>query len=1009
MIRDRPATGPPGGRPLRVLHVASELSPWSQTGGLGEVVGALPDAVAHLGDDLHVAVVTPLHRGVPERILAAGLALGEPRHHALVIGATHVEVQLRPLHRVGHATIWFVDAPALYDREGVYGPRGGGDHPDNPLRFAVLCRVAVDLGAELCGGEIDVLHAHDWQTGLAPVYLRLGPPCATASVFTVHNVAFRGLVPMAMVDALGLPWSIFDHHHMEFYGELSLLKGGLGHADAATTVSPTYAREILEPACGEGLDGFLRWDVARLLGIRNGIDVDSWDPARDPALAARFSADDLRGREACRRALAAEHGLTLGDDTTLAIVVSRLAGQKGVDLIAELVPELHALDLRLIVLGSGEPELEERWRWLAGVFRDHLAVTIGFDPALSRRMYAGGDLLLMPSRFEPCGIGQMYAMRYGAVPVVHAVGGLRDTVVDPGDAGLMAGAGTGIAFEGGDAAALRGAVARAVRLRRGDRAGWQRLQVAAMRRDWSWGPSAQEYVQLYRAVARRAPRDGRPLTVRPGGARLLAGVALLALAGAGWRLAPTMRAMLMRAGAPVAQRALAGADTADRAPAQRPPADAAPAGGPVRVLVLDGLARADAALPALAAALPSALPLTVDVGFPTKSLPVQHVLWTGLTAQQSGVAADNRRLAVPVGVPAQIAGAVAIVESHRAIAGSFGFARLAPDAEADRVDPRATVAAVRAWRDQGFAAASLDAVRSDAPLVLIHVLRIDASAHAVGRAGARYRDAVAWSDQLAATLVAARPDARWLILADHGHLLDGGHGDAEDAVRRVRAWIAPAPVDLTAGAGPASSRPMIPEVHLVDVARWLAEVVGAPRDPRAVGRPLATAIAHPDRDATLPAPGAWRWLVALGVLAAAVAAAVACLRRRVWLAAWPLASIALVGVIAGVPSLSHRPAGWLLLAAGAGPAGLAWMSACRTSASGVRTFGGWAAPAVAVVVGHALLAGVPTALLGGAPPRVPGWTGALGASSVGLAGAILALGALLVVSGVRTMASARRT
>lgn len=498
----------PGGRarPLRVLHVASEVAPWSQTGGLGEVVGALPDAVARAaartGDDVHVTLVTPLHRGVAERIGGAGLALGEPRHHTVTVGATRIEVQLRPLYRAGHVTIWFVDAPHLYDREGVYGPRGGGDHPDNPLRFAVLCRVAVEIGAELCGGEVDVVHAHDWQTALVPVYLRVGPPTPTASVFTVHNLAFRGLVPMHMVEALGLPWSVYDHHHMEHWGELSLLKGGLGYADVATTVSPTYAREILEPEFGEGLDGFLRWDVERLVGIRNGIDVEAWDPARDPTLPARFSATELGPRQVCRRDLAARHGLAIGDDTVIAVVVSRLAAQKGLDLIAELVPDLHHFDVRLIVLGSGEPELEARWRWLAEVFREHVSVTIGFDPAEARRMFAGGDVLLMPSRFEPCGIGQMYAMRYGAIPIVHAVGGLRDTVLDPGDAGLHAGAGTGIAFTGGDAAALRHALERALRLYRGDRDGWQELQRAAMLHDWSWGPSAREYVQLYRAVAR---------------------------------------------------------------------------------------------------------------------------------------------------------------------------------------------------------------------------------------------------------------------------------------------------------------------------------------------------------------------------------------------------------------------------------------------------------------------------------------------------------------------------
>ncbi|MCA9679789.1 MAG: glycogen synthase [Myxococcales bacterium] len=439
--------GSGAGRPLRILHVASEVAPWSQSGGLGEVMGGLPDAQVAGDPYAHVAVVTPLYRGVAERIARAGLALGEPRHHTVAIDGSSFEAQLRPLVQPGRATLWFVDVPALYDREGLYGPRHGGDHPDNPVRFAVPCRVAVDLGAELCGGEVDVLHGHDWQGALAPVYLRLGPTSPTASVFTVHNLAFRGLLPAPMVDVLGLPWTVFDQRHMEFWGELSLLKGGLCYADVATTVSPTYAREILEPEFGEGLDGFLRWDVERLAGIRNGVDVAAWDPATDPALPARFCADDLAGKATCRAALAAEHGLRIGPDTTIAVVVSRLAAQKGIDLVAELVPELHALDARLIVIGSGDPALEARLHWLADHFGDHVAVHLGYDAAMARRAYGGADVLLMPSRFEPCGVGQLYAMRYGTIPVAHAVGGLRDTVVDPGDDALCDGRGTGILFE----------------------------------------------------------------------------------------------------------------------------------------------------------------------------------------------------------------------------------------------------------------------------------------------------------------------------------------------------------------------------------------------------------------------------------------------------------------------------------------------------------------------------------------------------------------------------------
>jgi starch synthase len=380
---------------------------------------------------------------------------------------------------------------------------GGADHPDNHVRFGVLCKAAVDLADRLLGGPLDVLHGHDWQAALAPVYLRLDPARGrTAAVMTVHNLAFRGIVPKTAVDDLGLPWELYSMHRMEFWGQLCLLKGGLAFADAITTVSPTYAREILTPERGEGLDGFLRWDVERLVGIVNGIDDDAWDPATDAALAATYSAADPSGKAQCRAALAAELGLKASAQTPIIGVVSRLAGQKGLDLVADLVPQLHTVGATLVVLGSGERELEDRFRWLADRFTADLRAIIGFDVALSRRIYGGCDLFLMPSRFEPCGIGQMYAMRYGAVPVVCAVGGLVDTVIDPGDAELASGRGTGFRFEHATVDGLRWALVRAVRMFQERRDGFRTLQAAAMRRDSSWRASALEYLQLYRAAVR---------------------------------------------------------------------------------------------------------------------------------------------------------------------------------------------------------------------------------------------------------------------------------------------------------------------------------------------------------------------------------------------------------------------------------------------------------------------------------------------------------------------------
>ncbi len=495
---------------LRVLHVASEVAPWAQTGGLADVVAALPPACVAVTPGLRSATVAPLHRAARTRLAQAGAAVGPGRPLAVAVGAHRIEVALVPVDggggggRGGAAhTTWLVDCPALFDRDGLYGDRDG-DFGDNHLRFAVLCRAALDAAPAILGGPPDVVHGHDWPTGLASVLARLDALPA-AVVFTVHNLAYRGLFPKAVVPELGLPWQVFDLHHMEFWDQLSLLKGGMAYADVVTTVSPTYAREILTPERGEGLDGFLRHDVARVVGIVNGIDTAAWDPATDPALPARFSAAAPGGKAACREAVARELGLALAPHEALAVAVARLTPQKGIDLVAELVPELPALGVKLVVLGAGEPALEHRLRELADR-HDHLAARIGFDVALSRRLYAGADLFVMPSRFEPCGLGQLYAMRYGAVPVVAAVGGLRDTVTDPGDAGLAAGEGTGFRFEHVDAAGLRWALARAARMFRDEPRGFAAVRAAAMARDSSWDASAREYVQVYRAAlrARRA-------------------------------------------------------------------------------------------------------------------------------------------------------------------------------------------------------------------------------------------------------------------------------------------------------------------------------------------------------------------------------------------------------------------------------------------------------------------------------------------------------------------------
>lgn len=479
---------------MRIVHVASEVAPFAQSGGLADVLAGLPTALAAT-HRLDVAVICPLYRGV-EAKLPAPLPAGMPI--LVSIGPHTFTAALRTL-RIADVTYGFVDCPPLYDRDGtLYGPTPTSDFGDNHLRFALLGKVAVEHGTSLVGGRMDVLHVHDWQGAPAAIYARIAK-LPVSIITTIHNLAFRGVFGKHVMDDLGFPWSMFTMKQLEFYDQVSLLKGAMAFSDVVTTVSPTYAHEILTPTFGEALDGFLQWDVKRLVGIVNGIDPIAWDPATDKALVANYSAQDLAGKAQCRAAIAKEAGLSLADDEPLIAVISRMTGQKGLDLVVDIAHQMHAQRAKLIVLGSGEPELENRFRWLGEVFADNVAVRIGFDINLSRRIYAGADLFLMPSRFEPCGLGQLYAMRYGAVPVVHATGGLRDTVRDPGDAELAKGNGTGFLFEGATAGGLLDAVERAVTMFRQPTA-FTALRRAAMSRDSSWTASARQYVQLYRSL-----------------------------------------------------------------------------------------------------------------------------------------------------------------------------------------------------------------------------------------------------------------------------------------------------------------------------------------------------------------------------------------------------------------------------------------------------------------------------------------------------------------------------
>ncbi|MFZ2996782.1 glycogen synthase GlgA [Sphingobium sp.] len=475
---------------IKLLSVASELYPLIKTGGLADVAGALPGALAT--QDVAVRTLLP---GYPAVIAKLGKAKTVKRYPALFgVSATLLAAQIDGLD------LLVLDAPDFFARTGgPYGDDAGNEWPDNWRRFAALSWVGADIAAGgLKGWTPDVVHAHDWQAAMTAAYMRFGPAHAVPSVVTIHNLAFQGRFDADIFVALDLPQQAWGVDGVEYYGGVGFLKAGLVSADAMTTVSPTYAEEIRSPVHGMGLDGLINGRGDRLHGILNGIDTGMWNPADDTCIARRYSARAIAGRSANRRALENRFGLD-HDDAPLFIIISRLTWQKGMDLMIEAVDHLVGQGAKLALLGSGDRPMEGAFLGAADRHRGRIGVRIGYDEALSHLMQAGGDAILIPSRFEPCGLTQLYALRYGCVPVVARVGGLADTVIDANEAALGAGAATGIMFAPADPLALHGAIGRTVRLHR-DRALWQGMQRAGMRTDVSWDHSAARYAALYRAL-----------------------------------------------------------------------------------------------------------------------------------------------------------------------------------------------------------------------------------------------------------------------------------------------------------------------------------------------------------------------------------------------------------------------------------------------------------------------------------------------------------------------------
>ncbi|MBI3028779.1 MAG: glycogen synthase GlgA [Candidatus Rokubacteria bacterium] len=484
---------------MRILLISSEVEPFAKTGGLADVAGALPKALAGLGHD--VRVLMPKYRGVERH--AGSLAPRVPGVQVPIAGRIAEGTLLEGRMGAG-IPIYFLAQDQYYDREGLYGT-GEGDYWDNCERFIFFCRAALE-GLKRLGWIPQVIHANDWQAGLVPVYLetlyRDDPGLAKiATLFTVHNLAYQGVFWHYDMAMTGLGWDLFTPAGIEYYGKLNFLKGGLVFGDLLTTVSRTYAREIQTPEFGCGLEGVLQERSAALHGVVNGIDYEAWNPASDGEIPKGYTADDLKGKRACKAALQEELGLAQ-EPAPLVGMVTRLVEQKGLTLVLDALPGLLAEGVQLALLGSGEPALEQAFGDAAAKHAGRVAVRLGYDAGLARRIYGGADCFLMPSRYEPCGLGQLISLRYGTIPLVRWTGGLADTVkeFDPAKQ-----AGTGFGFAPFTHEALLECARRALAVFRQPRL-WQRLMRNAMAEDFSWEASAREYVSLYRKAVKAAAR-----------------------------------------------------------------------------------------------------------------------------------------------------------------------------------------------------------------------------------------------------------------------------------------------------------------------------------------------------------------------------------------------------------------------------------------------------------------------------------------------------------------------
>jgi len=485
---------------MEILFVTTELSPFVKVGGLADVSAALPKALRSLGHA--VTIVLPRFPSLEAQGLLLARRLTPLRFS---LGDANFEATLYDGRLASQVDLVVVDVPGLFDRSGVYGERGE-DYPDNALRFAAFSAAAAEIARQraVLDRGVDVVHCNDWPAALVPTYLHARAAetpalASTRTVLTIHNVAHQGVFPKEMLPTIGLAWDAFRIDGIEFYGGLNLLKQGIVTADAVATVSPTYAREIQTVERGERLDGVLRERGEALVGITNGVDYAVWNPATDPAVASRYDAEDLTNRPRCRGALQKEVGLPIDPQAPIVACVGRMVEQKGTDILVAALPRLlRGTDAQVIIAGDGDPSLVAAVQGAAAKSPDRVVFARAASEALVHRIFAGADLALVPSRFEPCGLVQMYAQRYGAVPVARATGGLVDTIVDC-DAKLETG--TGFLFEDATVDALLGAVERAIAARSHPR--WAALVRRIMRLDRGWDRPARRYEQLYRSLQAR--------------------------------------------------------------------------------------------------------------------------------------------------------------------------------------------------------------------------------------------------------------------------------------------------------------------------------------------------------------------------------------------------------------------------------------------------------------------------------------------------------------------------